>query len=187
MDFELPNRKPDEKVLLLIKPHWIHLITILFFFAAMIGLPYVLYIIFGYLAGNLLDNQIIYAVATMLGGIYYLFIFAITFASYLDYELDFWVVTNYRIVATEQKGLFNRAFAEHLIERIQDVSSVQKGFLPTVLNFGDVEIQTAGVQEKFVFRDVVKPEQKVSMINELLSKKIQHQHKDSTIDSVNQP
>lgn len=176
MEFDLPNQKPDEKILLMIKPHWIHLISILFFFTAMIGLPYVLYIIFGYLVGNLLDNQIIYAVATMLGAIYYLFIFAITFASYLDYELDFWVVTNYRIIANEQKGMFNRAFAEHLIERIQDISSIQKGFLPTILNYGDMEVQTAGSSDKFIFKDVPHPEQKVSLINQLLSRKIQHPH-----------
>lgn len=176
MEFELPNQKPDEKILLMIKPHWIHLISVLFFFIAMIGLPIALYIIFGYLLGNLLDNQIIYAISTMIGGLYYLFIFAITFSSYLDYELDFWVVTNYRIIANEQKGLFNRAFAEHLIERIQDVSSIQKGFLPTILNYGDVEIQTAGMDDKFTFNDVANPEQKVSTINQLLSKKIQHPH-----------
>lgn len=176
MEFEIPNKKPDEKVLLIIKPHWIHLISILFFFIAMVGVPVVLYIIFGYIIGNLLDNQIIYAVATMLATLYYLFVFAITFSSYLDYELDFWVVTNYRIVANEQKGLFNRAFAEHLIERIQDVSSTQKGFLPTIFNYGNVEIQTAGRDDKFIFIDVYDPEAKVSMINQLLSKKIQHPH-----------
>lgn len=185
MELELANKKPDEKIITIIKQHWIYLVNILLFFAVMISLPIILYIVLGYMVGNLLDNQIIFAIATMLGTLYYLYVYAITYSSFLMYELDFWEVTNYRIVATRQRGLFNRTFAEHLIERIQDVSSVQKGFLATILNYGNIEIQTAGEEEKFIFLHVSNPEQKVGMINGLLSKKIQH--KDSIVDNISQP
>jgi len=44
---------------------------------------------------------------------------------------------------------------EHL--RVQDVTTDVKGFFPTLLNYGDVFIQTAGERDRFDFECVPDP------------------------------
>jgi len=88
-----------------------------------------------------------------------LLIFSVIYAAFIwiDYYFDVWVITNRRIVNIEQKGLFVRHVSELTIERVQDVTVEVKGFIPTMLNFGDVYVQTAAEKERFVFRMVPNP------------------------------
>jgi len=73
------------------------------------------------------------------------------------YFLDRWVVTEKHIIDIEQKSLFYRTFSKQEISRIQDVTSEVRGFFQTMFNFGNVTIQTAGEQERFVFQQVPDP------------------------------
>lgn len=170
---DIPHKKPDEKILVYVHPHWLHIVSALVLFVTMSAIPAIIYYFSAEQFLFMLDNPISYVILIMLAGIYYLSILLITYSTLLDHILDVWAVTNYRIIAIEQRGLFNRAFAEHLIERIQDVGSVKKGMLQTFLNFGDVEIQTAGEQKQYIFNDVSDPEKIVQTINELLGQRLQ--------------
>ena len=168
----IPNRKLDERIVVYVRPHWIHLLSALFLFIVLSLIPIAIYFVASNSIANYLSNSIGYALLIMLGGIYYLSAILIFFNSFLDLELDVWIVTNYRIIAIEQKGLFNRTFSEHYIERVQDVSAAQKGILQTMFNYGDVQIQTSAEQEKFVFNDVHQPVEIAEKINSLLGKKL---------------
>lgn len=75
------------------------------------------------------------------------------------YLLDSWIVSSKRIINNTQQGFFNRTISETQLLRVQDVSVKISGMIPTVLHFGDVEIQTAGTTEKFVFEQIPNPEQ----------------------------
>lgn len=86
-----------------------------------------------------------------------LFIWLYAFLVWVDYYFDVWIITSQRIVNIEQKGLFNREVSELQFSRIQDVTSVVDGFIPTILNFGDVYVQTAAEEERFVFRQIPDP------------------------------
>lgn len=61
-----------------------------------------------------------------------------------DHYLDLWAITNRRIVAIEQEGFFNRALSSFRLERLQDMNISVVGVIPTLLNFGRIEAQTAG-------------------------------------------
>jgi uncharacterized membrane protein YdbT with pleckstrin-like domain len=86
-----------------------------------------------------------------------LFLWLYGFLVWIDYYFDVWIVTNERIVNIEQKGLFNRRISELRFSRVQDVTAAVDGLIPTVLNFGDVYVQTAAEEERFVFRQVGDP------------------------------
>lgn len=86
-----------------------------------------------------------------------IFTWLYVFLLWIDYYLDVWIVTNERIVNVEQKGLFVRNVSELKISKIQDITTEVMGFIPTVLNFGDVHIQTAGEESRFLFRNVPDP------------------------------
>jgi uncharacterized membrane protein YdbT with pleckstrin-like domain len=79
------------------------------------------------------------------------------FFVWIDYYFDIWVITSEKIINIEQKGLFMRSLSELKFEKIQDVTVEVKGLLPTILNYGDVFIQTAGEKERFIFRQVPDP------------------------------
>lgn len=76
---------------------------------------------------------------------------------WIDYFFDVWIITNERIINIEQKGLFVRTVSELKFSRIQDVTSEVSGMIPTILNFGDVKIQTASEEDMFLFRHVPDP------------------------------
>ena len=86
-----------------------------------------------------------------------LFMWLYAFLVWIDYYFDVCIITNERIVNIEQKGLFAREVSELKFSNIQDVTSAVDGFFPTILNFGDVYIQTAAEQERFVFRQIPDP------------------------------
>jgi uncharacterized membrane protein YdbT with pleckstrin-like domain len=86
-----------------------------------------------------------------------LFIWLYSFLVWIDYYFDVWIITNERIVNIEQKGLFTRRISELRFSRIQDVTASVNGLVPTILNFGDVHVQTAAEEERFTFRQVGDP------------------------------
>lgn len=86
-----------------------------------------------------------------------LFMWIYGFLAWIDYYFDVWIVTNERIVNIEQRGLFTRHISELRFSRIQDVTASVSGLVSTILNFGDVAVQTAAEEERFVFRQVADP------------------------------
>jgi uncharacterized membrane protein YdbT with pleckstrin-like domain len=68
------------------------------------------------------------------------------------------IFTNEHLIQTEQYGLFTHRVSQVNFSRIQDVTGGRKGIAQTVFNYGDVEIQSAGEEEKFVFRGAPNPQ-----------------------------
>lgn len=87
----------------------------------------------------------------------FLLVWLYGFLVWIDYYFDVWIITNERIVNIEQRGLFTRRISELRFPRVQDVTSSVTGLIPTILNFGDVYVQTAAEEERFVFRQVGDP------------------------------
>ncbi len=88
------------------------------------------------------------------------------FVIWIDYWLDVWVVTDQRVINIEQRGLFSRHVSELHFHTVQDVTTQVHGFIPTLLNFGDVEVQTASERTRFLFRRVPDPYSIKAMIIE---------------------
>lgn len=62
------------------------------------------------------------------------------------------------MIETKQLGFFRYSASEFQKDKIQDVSVKMTGILASFLNFGDLEIQTAGNQNKFNFTNLPDPE-----------------------------
>lgn len=89
---------------------------------------------------------------------------------WIDYYFDVWIITTERVVNIEQKGLFTRHVSELRFNKIEDVTTEVTGFLPTILNYGDVKIQTAAEEAEFRFRTVSDPYHVKNIIMELQRK-----------------
>ena len=79
-------------------------------------------------------------------------------------------VTDSAVSEVVQYGLFSRHVARLDMEKIEDVTSVQKGIFPTMLNYGTLMIETAGEVENFVFLYCPNPNKTAQIIHEARQK-----------------
>jgi uncharacterized membrane protein YdbT with pleckstrin-like domain len=74
------------------------------------------------------------------------------------YRRNILVFTNLHLIEVEQYGLFNRSVSQVSFTRVQDVTGTRTGFFATIFNYGDVEVQSAGEEQQFIFHYAHDPE-----------------------------
>ncbi len=138
----------DEKIILEIRRYWIVLLPpILKIFLAL------------FVPGIFIDF--------IFKNIFLLILFLIWFAIILGYAIyhgvrwyyDSFIITDKRIIDIDQKGVFSRNVSETTFDKIQDITYEVKGFLGTMLNYGDIAVQTASAQEKIAIKKIANPKQ----------------------------
>jgi membrane protein YdbS with pleckstrin-like domain len=169
-----PTQRPDEKVILLLRRHWLILAREVFHLVVMLCIP-PLVIAFSFVYGQFVVDATswLYVVIIEILSLYYLFVFLTFYQDFVDYHLDIWIVTDQRILSVEQHGLFDRVLAEFSISKVQDVTSEVKGKLQTIFDYGNVHVQTAGSQERFIFEQVPNPEEVVKIILQVHDRVVQ--------------
>lgn len=174
--FFVPHRQENEVIILLLRRHSFVIIIklILWIFIALLPIPF--YFILGGFLSNIIPAVLIAPLMYLVISLFYLFVWMFIFFAFIDYYLDVWLVTSERIINIEQKGLFNRTASEQKLFRIQDITSETKGIFGTFLNYGDVFIQTAGEQQRFIFKQVPHPEQVAKKINSLVEENKKRHH-----------
>lgn len=156
---DFPGREADEKVILVLHRHWFVFVRSVFLLVLLGGAPVVVAAVWSHIAHwQLATDSLGFGLLVIASTVFYLFLWELIYGFWLDYYLDFFIVTNKRVVDIEQSGLFGRTVAEERLYRIQDVTSDTQGILPTLLRFGNVYIQTAGKTERFIFEQVPDPE-----------------------------
>lgn len=172
----LPNAQPGEKVVLVLRRHWIDLLRILAFSAVLALVPVAVFGIIFVAKGDVLSHPVFAPLSLSLLFSYGFLLFTLTITEITDYWLDVWIVTTERIINTEQHGLFNRLVSEVRLEQVQDVTSETLGFLETFLTYGDVYIQTAGEKMRFRFKNVDNPDEVKIAIIQLSTECQDHHH-----------
>ncbi len=163
----LPNAIPDEQLVFFLRRHPITLFSVICGYVLLFASPFLIAWYLRAFQPELLANTNIMAAVIFGGSALFLFIWLFLFQLFLDYYLDSWIVTNRRILNIEQNGLFGRTVSELRLYRIQDVTAIVNGFVKTMFNFGEVEIQTAGERERFLFEEIPRPNEVARKILEL--------------------
>lgn len=86
------------------------------------------------------------------------------FSIWTNYYLDVWTITNKRLIAVDQRGLFNRNTGSFRLERLQDINVTVRGVLATFLDYGDLQAETASEDRDFVARAIPKPQELKALI-----------------------
>jgi hypothetical protein len=164
----LPNQRENEKVVLFMRRHWIALVALGFGFSITTFLPLSI-------AWYYWDTLTIWLahpsggpLVTIIGSMYFLSVWLFAFVEFTDYYLDTWIVTNERIINTEQEGLFHRTASELDLAAVQDATAEIRGILQTLLTYGNVFVQTAGEKGRFHFKNINNPEQVKEIVNKLV-------------------
>ncbi len=174
---KLPNHREGETVVLFLRRHWIDLVKIFLLTAFLLFIPLLVGGVMLFTEAAVLTHPVFAPLLISIAGAYILIVLIVTLTELTDYWLDVWIVTNERIINSEQLGLFNRVVSEVNLDQIQDITSETKGLLATFLTFGNVYIQSAAEKQRFQFKNIDNPDTVKIKIGELASAcKTQHHH-----------
>lgn len=86
-----------------------------------------------------------------------LVLWIVFYVIWTDWYLDIVALTNKRVLHVEQKGFFSREVSTLTLDKIQDITIEIHGIVPTLLQYGEIHIQSAGQEREFVARDIIRP------------------------------
>ncbi len=152
--YTFEGRKEGEEIILFLHKHWYTLGNKIIGLLLAALIPFVVVI----LAGQYLIQFQAMAVFAFLWALYYLALWFIFFYILTIYNLNSWIVTNLRIIDRQQHGLFNQEVSELSLINIQDVSFSMDGAIATMMNYGRIDVQTAGKENKFCFSQIPDPQ-----------------------------
>jgi uncharacterized membrane protein YdbT with pleckstrin-like domain len=159
------GQERGETILMLLRRHWfnvfVQFIPILLLAGALLAS-----IFYSSSILAILNNPVFQDFFYFLQSLLAMYLCVFSFLIWVDFYLDTWIITDKRIINIEQKGLFSRVNSELALDKIQDVTTDVTGLFPTLLNYGDVFVQTAAEKERFIFRKVPNP----NKIKDLLMK-----------------
>ncbi|MEI7890478.1 MAG: PH domain-containing protein [bacterium] len=168
-NYHFKDLDESDEILYVYHRNWFYLLQQYFFLILMLVVFVGAVLYFPLLFPDMLADN--YRAATLFfENVVLLALWLFGFLIWVDYYFDVWVITAQRIVNIEQKGLFMRKVSELRYEKIQDVTTQVEGIIPTMLNFGDVKIQTAAEEGEFIFRTVSDPYHVKNIILELQRK-----------------
>lgn len=166
-----PGQHENEQIILFLRRHWfIFFMRLLLIVIAIVGLV-LIYFFFNALNSNIKESEF-YNLLLFGESLATLFIWNFFFILWLDFYLDVWIVTNERIINIEQRGFFYRNISELKLTKIQDVTSEIIGVIPTLLDYGNIYVQTAGEVGRFIFYQIPHPNKVKNVIVELQEREL---------------
>lgn len=165
--FPIPGSVDEGKIVLFVHRHWGSFISQLLISLVMLIAPSI--ILLAIFTSEVRIGGAFVTHFIVLGfSVYYLIVITVIFISWISYYYDIYIITEDEIVDVGQEGFFGRKIAQLSLLRVQDVTSNIKGFLPTLLGYGDVLVETAGEQsQNFLLKAVPNPQEVSSKIMEL--------------------
>lgn len=161
------NQEADEEIILLIRRRFI------------VNVPWIATGLFALIAGPILIPILIASLPippidpfqlNIMLSLYLLVIFGFLLTKFTLWYFHVGIVTNKRIKDIDIHGVLFKDIAETKISFIQDVKYSQIGFLPSLFNFGDVFVQTAGAEPNIEFDKAPTPAKIAKIIGDMLRK-----------------
>ena len=148
--FSFPGQRPNEKILMVIRKHIVVYVRIIMalIIAGFIPLTVLLSVWFKY--NPFAENKLIGSIIGLLACGIVLIGLIISLIAWLNEEFDLFILTDERLIDITQESFLKRSVASTPLKQIQDTTSHVDGILPTLLNYGNIEVQTAaGDASKF--------------------------------------
>ena len=140
--------RSDELIVYAVQRHWAYLGRKLF-------IPILLEGIIVAIALALLNANLSGLAIPLLIGLLALFIYTIW--EWLNWKNDYFVLTTQRVVHYEEEWPIFRHLEEAPLENIQDVHLIRSGVTPTLFDYGDLILQTAGETVKIDLNGIPNP------------------------------
>ena len=159
---------PGEEVILEAHRHWANIAP---FFASTALVIFIGFMMIGYVGGNPAGAERLFPGLTLsfitpVVALLDVFALLILFFAYSVYRQNKIVLTNMHFIQITQSGLFGRTLSKLSLDELQDVRGSRKGVFGTILNYGEILIETAGNEENFFFRPAPDPLNIAEKIND---------------------
>jgi len=159
----------DEKILLFLRRHFITNFLWILITLVLLLVP-MLILIFKSDLQNLIAIDLPIQFILIFIIFYYLAVFAYAFINFLSWFYNVFIVTQKRVVDIDYSNIVIHNVAFTKLSHVQDVNYSQVGFIHSLLNFGDVFVQTAGSEVNFEALSVPKPRRAAHIIADLIGK-----------------
>lgn len=169
--------KEGEELKLITRQHIIFFISKTLFAGLLVSILLIVGTIIGVYSGSLAFTSgywtIAYFIISMVTLIYAL--------QFHNYYLSKQILTNYRLIDYDQRGLFRAEVNETFLVNIENINTVQNNIWQTVFNYGSVDVQTAGEKTDLttsgvVFENVPDPKSITALLSDLSQSAKQNSH-----------
>lgn len=167
--------KEGEHIIFEVRRHWYALAREASLVVLLALVPLFLIGGFDYLG---LEDEFLLPIMALCAG-WLAILWSLFFVIWTNYYLDVWIITDERIVDIEQFSLFSRDISEFRMDRIQDITVDVRGMIPTLLNFGNLHVQTAGMHHAFHIREVPNPYDVKDRITRIHDRAVKQAHEHS--------
>ncbi len=96
------------------------------------------------------------------------FILSYLWFNFLNWFFNVGIITNQRIVDVGFTMIIYKEVTATHLEKVEDITSESGGYIPSLFDYGNVFVQTAGTQDRIEFENIFHPAQVVKIINGLL-------------------
>lgn len=179
-EFEL---EPGEHMVLTERKHWLIFLSELLPYAILAILPFAIPNILA-LAPPLASYAPFFDATTTTGriivGIWLLITWTNAWGVFTRYFLNAWIVTSDRIVTIKQRRFFDRSVSSLFLSRIQDVTTDVHGVLSSLLDIGDIKVQSAGEEVEFVMGGIPHPER----VRDIILRYVPEEEKQSAVSYI---
>ena len=156
--------RPGEQLLMMLHRHWI---VFAFKIGYMLLLVLTTFVIL-YIKSTLIT---IFGTSVFWGwlSLYWMFFLTFILLSWINDELDLFLITDQRIIGIEQISALSRRVSECWLNRVQEVNAEVTGVLQTVLHYGHVHIHTASENSDMIVSFAPNPVQNWNRINTIIN------------------
>lgn len=154
------TQEPEEKILMMLRAHWITNIPWVIMAIILILAPGVL-ASFPLLSSFPLKFRLVFVIAWYLIALMYIF------EKFLSWFFNLSIITDERIVDVDFINLTTKKVSDCDLDKIQDVSFANSGSFGTIFNYGNVIVQTAAELVEFVFDNVPDPAKVAEVLQHL--------------------
>jgi len=150
--------EPNEHVILIARRHWFRPFSMTIFLLFTLLIPIVLTSVAYSFGSNINEYGNLGVLSVLFLLMWFFIIWNVAFVVWTNHFLDVVVVTNLHIIDIEQISMWHREISMLSLEKVQDISSSTSGFVASILEYGDLEIQTAGSIANFILKGVEQPD-----------------------------
>ena len=160
-DIDFETRSDDEKIVLLLRQHFIVNLKWIFFAILLSLIP-------GIASRFEILSSLPSGFEFVINIVWYLVTLAYVLENFLSWYFNVYIVTNERIIDVDFNNLIYKRISDATLDNIQDITYNMGGVIRTVFNYGDILIQTASEVSEFDFLAVPEPDKVVRIINDLV-------------------
>ncbi len=178
-NFPIPGSKDEEDIIIYVHRHWACFLGQFFLSFFLLIIPISILILI-YIFNHSFFRGLVTNIIVLILSVYYLIAIAFAFVSWVSFYYNVYIVTKDEIIEITQVGFFGRKISQLSLLRVQDITSHIKGFLPTLFDYGDVLVETAGEQsENFLLKDVPNPQEISTQIMNIHNTMIGHEGREN--------